>query len=93
MDVRASRAISADQVEQLERMIFAGGSPTVEQLDLLLLIDAYLQRSDPCWGKLLARAAQAAMGAAMGQAEGEHADGHEADGTSDDQAPKLVDAA
>ena len=84
MDVRASRAISADQVEQLERMIFAGGSPTAEQLDLLLLIDTYLQRSDPRWADLLARAAQAAMGHAS-------AIGH-ADDTSA-EAPQLVNAA
>lgn len=64
MDVRASHTISADQVGQLERMIFAGGSPTTEQLDLLYLIDTYLERSDPRWAELLARAAQEAMGQA-----------------------------
>ena len=84
MDVRASRAISADQVEQLERMIFAGGSPTAEQLDLLLLIDAYLERSDPCWAELLARAAQAAMGHAEGTAQADDASA---------KAPELVEAA
>ena len=83
MDVRASRAISADQVVQLERMIFAGGAPSAEQLDLLLLIDAYLERSDPCWAELLARAAQAAMG---------HAD-EEKPGGAGATAPALVDAA
>ena len=62
MDVRASRTISADQVEQLERTIFASGSPSIEQLDLLFLMDTYLQRSDPRWAELLARAAQAAIG-------------------------------
>ena len=57
MDVRASRTISADQVEQLERAIFAGGAPTLDQLDLLLLMDTYMQRPDPSWAELLARAA------------------------------------
>jgi hypothetical protein len=57
IDVRASRTISAEQVGQLERMIFAGGAPSLEQLDLLLLLDTYMQRPDPRWADLLARAA------------------------------------
>lgn len=57
MDVRASRRISADQVEQLERAVFAGGPPSLDQLDLLFLMDTYLQRPDPRWAELLARAA------------------------------------
>ena len=61
MDVRASRDISADQVEQLERMVFAGGAPSVDQLDLLFLIDTYLERSDPRWADLLSRAAHEAL--------------------------------
>jgi hypothetical protein len=63
MDVRASRTISADQVEQLERMVFAGGAPSRDQLDLLYLMDTYLERSDPRWADLLARAAHEALGA------------------------------
>jgi hypothetical protein len=57
IDVRASRTISADQVERLERMIFASGAPSLDQLDFLLLLDTYMQRPDPSWADLLARAA------------------------------------
>ena len=62
MDVRASRTISADQVAQLERMVFAGGTPNSDQLDLLFLMDTYLERSDPRWADLLERAAHEALG-------------------------------
>jgi hypothetical protein len=61
VDVRASRHISADQVDELERMVFAGGAPSLDQLDLLFLIDTYLQRSDPRWAALLSRAAHEAL--------------------------------
>jgi len=61
MDVRASRAISSEQVDRLERMVFESGAPGGEQLDLIFLIDTYLQRRDVRWGQLLARAAMAAL--------------------------------
>ena len=61
MDVRASRTISADQVEALERMVFGSGAPSGDQLDLLFLMDTYLQRPDRRWGELLARAAMSAL--------------------------------
>jgi len=61
MDVRASHTISADQVVRLERMIFGDGTPNGDQLDLLYLIDTYLQRPDPRWADLLARAASLAL--------------------------------
>lgn len=61
MDVRASRTISADQVERLERLVFGSGRPSSDQLDLLFLMDTYLQRADPRWAELLARAAQSAL--------------------------------
>jgi hypothetical protein len=61
MDVRASRAISQDQVSQLERMVFESGAPSGDQLDLVFLIDTYLQRRDSRWGDLMARAAMAAL--------------------------------
>jgi hypothetical protein len=61
MDVRASRTITADQVDQLEKMVFASGEPSVDQLDLLFLMDTYLRRPDPRWAELLERAAHAAM--------------------------------
>lgn len=62
MDVRASRAISPDQVEQLEKMVFAGGAPSADQLDLLYLMDTYLERHDQRWADLLERAAHEALG-------------------------------
>jgi hypothetical protein len=62
MDVRAARGISLDQIARLERLVFAEGGPTGDQLDLLYLMDTYLQRPDPRWAELLARAAKAALG-------------------------------
>ena len=61
VQVRASRSMSGNQVLQLERMIFGAGKPSRDQLDLLFLIDTYLQRADPSWGELLGRAAMAAL--------------------------------
>ena len=42
-------------------MVFANGAPSGDQLDLLYLMDTYLQRPDPRWADLLARAAMATM--------------------------------
>ena len=61
MDVRASRTISPDQVERLERMVFDGGAPSTDQLDLRFLVDTDLQRRNPQWAELLARAAVSAL--------------------------------
>jgi len=61
MDVRAARAISMDQILRLERLVFSEGAPTGDQLDLLYLMDTYLQRPDPRWADLLARAAMASL--------------------------------
>jgi hypothetical protein len=61
MDVRASRAISSDQVDRLERVVFESGAPSGDQLDLIFLIDTYLQRREARWGELMARAALAAL--------------------------------
>ena len=61
MEVRASRTISADQVERLERMVFGSGAPSGDQPDILFLIDTYLQRPDRRWGELLTRAAMASL--------------------------------
>jgi hypothetical protein len=66
MDVRASRSISTDQMERLERMVFGNGRPSGDQLDLLYLMDTYLQRPDPRWADLLARAAMTALAPAIG---------------------------
>ena len=66
MDVRASRCISTDQMERLERMVFGSGRPSGDQLDLLYLMDTYLQRPDPRWAELLARAAMTALAPAVG---------------------------
>lgn len=60
VDVRASRALSAEQIARLERMVFAAGEPNRDHLELLLLIDTYLERRNPGWAELLARAAVAA---------------------------------
>jgi hypothetical protein len=61
MDVRASRTITAEQVTSLERAVFGNGMPSGDQLDILFLIDTYLQRRDPRWAALLQRAAAAAL--------------------------------
>jgi hypothetical protein len=61
MHVRASRTISPDQVLHLERLVFGGGAPTRDQIDILLLIDSYLHRREPRWTELLTRAAGAAL--------------------------------
>jgi hypothetical protein len=61
MDVRASRTISSDQMERLEKLVFGNGRPSGDQLDLLYLMDTYLQRPDPRWAELLARAAMTAL--------------------------------
>jgi len=61
MNVRASRAISEDQMVQLERLVFGLGTPSRDQIDLLFLIDTYLRRPDPGWTELLARAVPAAL--------------------------------
>ena len=61
VEVRASRSLSGDQVTKLERMIFAAGNPSRDQLELLFLIDTYLERADPSWGSLLHRAASTAL--------------------------------
>jgi hypothetical protein len=66
MDVRASRSISSDQMERLERMVFGEGKPSGDQLDLLYLMDTYLQRPDPRWAELLARAAMTALSPTVG---------------------------
>jgi hypothetical protein len=61
MEIRASRRISSEQIARLERMVFGSGTPSRDQLELLLLLDTYLQRRDAGWAELLARAAAAAV--------------------------------
>jgi hypothetical protein len=61
MLVRASRTISGEEVERLERTLFGAGMPSDEQIDLLFLMDSYLDRPHPRWSELLARAALAAL--------------------------------
>jgi hypothetical protein len=60
MDVRASRTISADQLYQLEQWILSDGAPTAEQLDVMLLLETYLDWPDPDFAELLSRAMQRA---------------------------------
>ena len=67
LEVRASRSLSSEQVTRLERMVFGDGKPSRDQLELLILLDTYLQRADPSWGELLSRAAVSALAAAPGE--------------------------
>ena len=60
VDVRASHTISGERLKRLEHMVFAAGAPGRDQLELLLLLDTYLERRNPGWAELLARAAEAA---------------------------------
>ncbi len=69
MSVRASRGISAEDVKQLERMLFGSGTPSSEQLDLLTQIDAYVEHACPHWAALLLRAAHARAGMVSEQAK------------------------
>jgi len=64
MDVRASHSITSEQISRLERMVFAEGEPNRDQLDLLFLIDTYLERRNPGWAELLVKATLAAAPAA-----------------------------
>jgi hypothetical protein len=66
MQVRASRSVSREQAAQLERILFAGGCPTRDHLELLHLIDSYAVLRDPRWTELIERAA-AAMAAGAGE--------------------------
>ena len=69
MHVRASRAISGDQYSQLERLVFDGGGPSQEQLDILFIINSYLKRPDPRWADLMTRAALAVLAPPASAAE------------------------
>ena len=66
MHVRVSRLLSGEQVAQLEKLVFSGGVPGPDQLDILYLIDTYLHRRDPRWADLMARAALVLVPAAEG---------------------------
>ena len=61
LQVRASRSVTGEQIRDLDRMVFGAGKPSRENLDLILLVDRYVQRADPSWGALLARAALASL--------------------------------
>ena len=58
-------------------MIFAAGKPSRDQLELLFLIDTYLERADPSWGSLLHRAAATALTGVQG-------------GTADNESARLA---
>ena len=60
--VRASHSIGGEQLRRLEQMVFGTGVPGRDQLELLLLLDTYLERKNPGWAELLERAANAATG-------------------------------
>ena len=70
LQVRASRSVTADQIRALDRMVFGAGKPSRENLDLILLIDGYVQRADPSWGALRARAALASLVSGPDRIEG-----------------------
>jgi hypothetical protein len=61
LEVRATRAVTDEQVRRLERLVFGNGKPTHDHLDLIFLIDTYLERRDPSWADLFARAALIAL--------------------------------
>jgi hypothetical protein len=59
VQARASRRLSAEEINRLERIVFGAGAPTPEGLETLLLIDAYIEAGDASWSDLLSRAAHA----------------------------------
>ncbi len=61
LQVRASRSLTGEQINYLDKIVFGAGKPSRENLDLIMLIDRYVQRADPSWAALLARAAMAAL--------------------------------
>ena len=56
MEVRASRSVSAEQAARVERIVFGGGEPDAEALDLIFAIDRYAERAHPRWDDLVAKA-------------------------------------
>lgn len=63
MEVRASRSMRAEQVAAVERMVFGGAGPGSDEIDLVLAIDRYVERADPCWDDLVTRATLVALSA------------------------------
>jgi hypothetical protein len=63
MEVRASRSVSAEQAARVERMVFGGGRPAPDQLELIFAMDGYVERANPCWDDLVARATAASLSA------------------------------
>jgi hypothetical protein len=56
MEVRASRSVSAEQAARVERIVFGGGEPGSEGLELIFAIDIYAERTDRRWDDLVAKA-------------------------------------
>jgi hypothetical protein len=56
MEVRASRSVSAEQAVRIERIVFGGGEPGSEGLELIFTIDHYAERTDRRWDDLVAKA-------------------------------------
>ncbi len=65
MEVRASRSMRAEQVAHVERIVFGGGDPGADALGLVLALDRYVDRADPCWDDLVTRATIAALSAGL----------------------------
>jgi hypothetical protein len=56
MEVRASRSVSAEHAARLERIVFAGGGPDADGLELIFAVDRYAERADRRWNDLVAKA-------------------------------------
>lgn len=56
VEVRASRSVSAEQAARVERIVFGGGEPDSEGLELIFAIDRYAERTDRRWDDLVAKA-------------------------------------
>jgi hypothetical protein len=56
MEVRSSRAVTAEHVARLDRSLPIGSPVIAEQIDFLFQVDRYAERADRAWTMLLARA-------------------------------------
>lgn len=54
-NARAARTLNGDQVAALERLVFSGGKPEREQIEILDLIDSYLVHRCEAWSSLMKR--------------------------------------
>lgn len=59
LNVRASRSLSSEEIDALERLLFSKDGPSPEQVELLSLINSYVSRPSARWSELMARARRA----------------------------------